>query len=32
MAEAILKKASGWSIALGVLMIIAGIIAMFSPW
>jgi uncharacterized membrane protein HdeD (DUF308 family) len=32
MAEAILKKASGWSIALGILMIIAGIIAMFSPW
>jgi uncharacterized membrane protein HdeD (DUF308 family) len=32
MAEAILKKASGWSIALGVLMIIAGIIAMFAPW
>jgi len=32
MAEAILKKASGWSIALGVLMIIAGIVAMFSPW
>lgn len=32
MAEAILKKASGWSIALGVLMIIAGTVAMFSPW
>jgi|ERR1700722_18288903 uncharacterized membrane protein HdeD (DUF308 family) len=31
MAEAILKKASGWSIALGVLMIIAGIIAMVEP-
>jgi uncharacterized membrane protein HdeD (DUF308 family) len=34
MAEAVLdvKRASGWSIALGILMIIAGIIAMFSPW
>ena len=32
MAEAILKRASGWSIALGILMIIAGIIAMFAPW
>lgn len=35
MAEAVLtgiKKASGWSIVLGILMIIAGIIAMFSPW
>ncbi len=35
MAEAILggiKRASGWSIALGVLMILAGIIAMFAPW
>ncbi len=34
MAEAILggiKRASGWSIALGVLMIIAGIIAMLEP-
>jgi uncharacterized membrane protein HdeD (DUF308 family) len=34
MAEAVLdgmKKASGWSIALGVLMIIAGIIAMLEP-
>ncbi|HLI62919.1 MAG TPA: DUF308 domain-containing protein [Terriglobales bacterium] len=36
MAEAMVgglaKKVSGWSIALGVLMIIAGIIAMFAPW
>lgn len=35
MAEAILagvKRASGWSIVLGILMIIAGIIAMFAPW
>jgi uncharacterized membrane protein HdeD (DUF308 family) len=32
MAEAVLKRTSGWSIALGVLMIIAGIIAMFAPW
>ena len=35
MAEAILggiKRASGWSIALGVLMIILGIIAMLAPW
>ncbi|MGA2903864.1 MAG: DUF308 domain-containing protein [Candidatus Korobacteraceae bacterium] len=35
MAEAVLngmRKASGWSIALGILMIIAGIIAMFAPW
>ena len=32
MAEAILKRASGWSIALGILMIIAGIIALFAPW
>jgi len=35
MTDAVLagiKKASGWSIALGVLMIIAGIIAMFAPW
>jgi uncharacterized membrane protein HdeD (DUF308 family) len=35
MAEGILagmRKVSGWSIALGVLMIIAGIIAMFAPW
>ncbi len=34
MAEAILsgiKKASGWSIALGVLMILAGLIAMVEP-
>jgi len=27
-----LKRASGWSIGLGVLMIIAGIIAMLAPW
>jgi uncharacterized membrane protein HdeD (DUF308 family) len=35
MAEAILggiKRASGWSIVLGVLMIILGIIAMLAPW
>jgi len=35
MAEAVLgdiKRASGWSIALGILMILAGIIAMFAPW
>jgi len=35
MAEAILggiKRVSGWSIALGVLMIILGIIAMLAPW
>ena len=35
MAEAILggiRKASGWSIALGILMMIAGVIAMFAPW
>jgi len=27
-----IKRASGWSIALGVLMIVLGIIAMLSPW
>jgi uncharacterized membrane protein HdeD (DUF308 family) len=27
-----IKRASGWSIALGVLMIITGIIAMLAPW
>lgn len=32
MAEAVLKRASGWSIVLGILMIIAGIIAMLAPW
>src|SRR5208283_4587152 len=35
MAEGILggiKRASGWSIALGVLMIVLGIIAMLAPW
>ncbi len=35
MAEALvggIKRATGWSIALAVLMIIAGIIAMFAPW
>jgi uncharacterized membrane protein HdeD (DUF308 family) len=35
MAEAILggmKRASGWSIVLGILMIIVGIIAMLAPW
>ncbi|MGO9519929.1 MAG: HdeD family acid-resistance protein [Candidatus Korobacteraceae bacterium] len=35
MAEALVKgiqRASGWSIALGVLMIICGIIAMLAPW
>ena len=26
------KRASGWSIALGVLMIVTGIIAMLAPW
>jgi uncharacterized membrane protein HdeD (DUF308 family) len=34
MAEAVLnsmKKASGWSIALGILMIVAGIVAMVEP-
>lgn len=35
MAEAVfggMKRASGWSIVLGILMIVAGIIAMFAPW
>ena len=35
MAEAVLsgiKRASGWSIVLGILMIIVGIIAMLAPW
>ncbi len=35
MTEAIVgavKRASGWSIALGVLMIILGIIAILAPW
>ena len=35
MAEAIvggIKRASGWSIALGVLMIILGFIAILAPW
>jgi len=35
MADAVLgsvKRASGWSIVLGILMILAGIIAMFAPW
>ena len=35
MAEPIvgaIKRASGWSIALGVLMIILGLIAMLAPW
>jgi len=27
-----IKRASGWSIALGIIMIIAGIIAIFAPW
>jgi uncharacterized membrane protein HdeD (DUF308 family) len=27
-----IKRASGWSIALGVLMIILGLIAMLAPW
>jgi uncharacterized membrane protein HdeD (DUF308 family) len=31
MAEAVLKRASGWSIVLGILMIIAGLVAMFEP-
>jgi len=26
------KRASGWSIALGILMIVTGIIAMLAPW
>ena len=35
MAEAVLggiKRVSGWSIALGVLMIVLGIVAMLAPW
>jgi len=35
MAEAILsgiKKVSGWSITISILMIILGIVAMFAPW
>jgi uncharacterized membrane protein HdeD (DUF308 family) len=32
MAEAVLKRASNLSIVLGILMIIAGIIAMLAPW
>lgn len=35
MAEAILagvKRASGWSVGLGVLMMVVGIIAMLAPW
>src|SRR5271157_3104127 len=28
----VIKRASGWSITLGVLMIILGIIAMLAPW
>jgi len=35
MAETIaggIKRASGWSVALGVLMMILGIIAMLAPW
>ncbi|HSY12079.1 MAG TPA: HdeD family acid-resistance protein [Verrucomicrobiae bacterium] len=31
MAEAVLKRASSWSIVLGILMIIAGIVAMVEP-
>lgn len=31
MAEAVLKRATGWSIVLGILMIIAGIVAMIEP-
>jgi len=27
-----IKRASGWSIAIGIIMIIAGVIAMFAPW
>lgn len=27
-----IHKASGWSIALGVIMILLGIVAMFAPW
>jgi len=35
MAEALvggIKRASGWSIALGVVMIVLGIVAMLAPW
>ena len=35
MAEEIvrgIKRASGWSIALGVLMIVLGFIAVMAPW
>jgi len=35
MAEAVfegIKRASGWSIVLGILMILAGIVAIFAPW
>ena len=35
MAEAIvggIKRASGWSIALGALMIVLGFIAILAPW
>src|SRR5262249_3836306 len=31
MAEAVLKRGTGWSIVLGILMIIAGLIAMVEP-
>ena len=31
MAEAVLKRATGWSIVLGILMIIAGFVAMIEP-
>ncbi len=31
MAEAVLKRATGWSIVLGILMIIAGFVAMVEP-
>ena len=35
MADAVLgglKRATGWSLVLGIVMILAGIIAMFAPW
>jgi uncharacterized membrane protein HdeD (DUF308 family) len=32
MAEAVLKRATGWSIVLGILMIIAGFVAMIAPF
>ena len=35
MAETVLdnvKRASGWSVALSILMILAGMLAIFSAW